>query len=92
MQNKAVNKEYKNKNTGDTSNINSKMTDINLIISIRTLNVNGLNNQKELIVRLDEKNKIKPYVIYKRHGCSFKKINRLKVKGQKKVISCKQQP
>lgn len=79
MQNKAVNKEYKNKNTWDTSN--SKMTDINLIISIRTLNVNGLNNQKELIVRLDEKNKIKPYVIYKRHGCSFKKINRLKVKG-----------
>ena len=48
--------------------------DINLIISTITLNVNGLNNpiKRKRLSNWIKKNKIQPYVIYKRHTVASK--------------------
>ena len=67
------------------------MADVNITISITTLNVNELNNPiKRQSVRWI-KSTIHLYVVYRRHILDSD-TNNLKVKRWKKDISCKQQP
>lgn len=65
----------------------NKMVDTNPIISVISLNVNGLNNpikRRRLLNGIEEQ---EPTISFE---CTFKDVNWLKVKGWKR--SCKQQP